>query len=299
MRKRDVFLALLLTAASLMPAQEAKESLLVGPGDELRIQVYDTPDLDQTTLVSDAGTVELVLGGTIKVAGLTPVEAAHRIEARLIEQNILLEPKVQIHITEFATQKVSVLGEVRVPGQYSIKTPRSILDVLTLAGGVTPLADRKVVLQRHGTGEKLTYVLTNKPNVAFDTTIEVEPGDSILVPRADVVYAIGDFRTPGGFMMSTNDGRVSVLQLVARAGGLTHTAAASKARLFRHSDQGAVEIPLDIRAMQKGKAADMYLSADDIVYIPFSYMRNAAISINGSAIIAAAGTAAIYTFGNR
>jgi len=242
--------------------------------------------------------VELVMGGTIKVAGLTPVEAAHRIEARLVEQNILLEPKVQIHITEFATQKVTVLGEVRVPGQYSIKTPRSLLDVLALAGGATPLADRKVVLQRHGTGEKLTYFLTNKPNVAFDTTIEVEPGDSILVPRADVVYAIGDFRTPGGFLMTTNDGKVSLLQLVARAGGLTHTAAASKARLFRHSDQGVVEIPLDIRAMQKGKAADMYLSADDIVYIPFSYVRNAAISINGSAIIAAAGTAAIYTFGN-
>jgi polysaccharide export outer membrane protein len=299
MRRLDILLILLLAAASFLPAQEPKESLLVGPGDELHIQVYDTPDLDQTTLVNDAGMVELVMGGTVKVAGLTAVEAAHRIEARLLEQNILLEPKVQINIVEFATQKVTILGEVRVPGQYSIKTPRSILDVLTLAGGVTPLADRKVVLQRHGTGEKLTYLLTNKPNENFDTSIEVEPGDSILVPRADVVYAIGDFRTPGGFLMTTNDGKVSVLQLVARAGGLTHTAAASKAHIFRHSDQGVVQIDIDIRAMQKGKASDMFLSADDIVYIPFSYLRNAAISINGSAIIAAAGTAAIYTFGNR
>jgi polysaccharide biosynthesis/export protein len=298
MRRLDVLFALLLTAASFLPAQEPKESLLVGPGDELHIQVYDTPDLDQTTLVNDAGMVELVMGGTVKVAGLTSVEAAHRIEARLVEQNILLEPKVQIHITEFATQKVMVLGEVRVPGQYSIKTPRSILDVLTLAGGATPMANRKVVLQRHGTGEKLTYLLTNKPNVAFDTTIQVEPGDSIFVPRADVVYAIGDFRTPGGFMMTTNDGRVSVLQLVARAGGLTHTAAAPNARLFRRTDQGVVEIALDIRAMQNGKTADMFLSADDIVYVPFSYARNVAVAINPSSIIAAAGTAAIYTFGN-
>jgi polysaccharide export outer membrane protein len=108
------------------------------------------------------------------------------------------------------------------------------------------------------------------------------------------VYALGDVRSPGGYTMTNNEGKISVLELVARAGGTNHTAVPSHARLIRKSDAGYVELSLPLSAMQKGKHADLDLQADDIVYVPFSYLRNFATDASG--LVASASSAAIYRF---
>jgi len=149
-----------LMAASLAAAQ-SPESLLIGPGDFLHVQVFDTPELEQHARVTDAGELPLILGGNVKVAHLAPADAARVIEKRLLDGHFLLNPRVLVSIDEYATQKVSVLGEVKTPGAYPINTPRSVLDVLTLAGGLTDLADRKILIERQGTGERVLYFVSN------------------------------------------------------------------------------------------------------------------------------------------
>ena len=271
------------------------ESLLVGPGDLVHIQIFDTPELDQRTRVTDSGKVSLLVGGDVKVSNLTPAEAARSIEKVLRDGDFILRPRVAVFVEEYATQKVSVLGEVKQPGAYAISTPRSVLDVLTLAGGLTELADRKIVVERQETGEKTSYYVSNKAEVAIDTAVRINPGDTLVVPKAGIVYVLGDVKMPGGYTMTNNAAQLSVLELCARAGGTNHTAVPSHARLIRRSADGSyIDMALSLSDIQKGKKSDMNLQADDVVYVPFSYLRNFAVSASG--LVASASSAAIYRF---
>jgi polysaccharide export outer membrane protein len=291
------WLAVVSVLVASLAAAQSHESLLIGPGDLLHVQVFDTPELDQHSRVNDAGELSLVLGGNAKVGSLTPAGAARVIEEVLQKGHFLLQPRVLVTVEEYATQKVSVLGEVKIPGAYAISTPRSVLDVLTLAGGLTDLADRKVLIERSGgleKGEKVPYFVSNKPGVAMDTSVKVNPGDTILVPRAGIVYVLGDVARPGGYTMNNNEAQISVLELVARAGGTNHSAVPSHAKLIRKSNGGYVEMPMPLSAMQKGNQADLPLQADDIIYVPFSYMRN--FGMQASGLAASAASAAIYRF---
>jgi polysaccharide export outer membrane protein len=283
----------LLFSCSLCYAQ--KESLVIGPADLLHVKVLEAPELEQSARVTDAGTLTLMIGGSVKVAGLTPPEAAVVIESAMRQGQYILNPHVTVTIEQAATQNVTVLGQVHAPGSYPIGTPRSVLDVLALAGGVTDLANRQLTIQRHSTGERLSYVLSNNSNAALDGNIRIFPGDTVLVPKADVVYILGDVHKPGGFPMVTNDSKLSVLQAVSFAGGTAPNAVPAAARLIRKQPDGTyADIPLPLSDMQKGKKADLPLQADDIIYVPFSYLRNAALGI--SSLLAAASSAAIYQF---
>ena len=275
-------------------AAQTKESLLIGPGDLLHVQVFDTPELEEHARVTDAGELPLVLGGSVRVAALTPGEAGRAIEDALLRGHFLLNPRVLVTFEANATQMVSVLGEVHTPGAYAIQTPRSILDVLTLAGGLTDLADRKVLIERHGTSEKVPYFVSNAPDAALDAAVKVNPGDTIIVPKAGIVYVLGDVGRPGGYTMTNNEAQLSVLELLARAGGTNHTAIPSHARLIHKSSSGYVETPLPLSDIQKGKRPDLPLQADDIIYVPFSYLRN--FAMQGANIAAGTASAAIYHF---
>ena len=243
---------------------QTKESLLIGPGDQLHVQVFDTPELEEHVRVTDAGEISLALGGDVKVSSLTAAQAAKVIEEALLRGNVLLHPRVLVAIEQFATQNVSVLGEVKNPGIYPVGTPRSVLDLLALAGGLTELADRKVVVQRHGTREKISYYVSNVPVAALDSAVQIYPGDTILVPRAGIVYALGAVGHPGGYTLTNNDGRTSALELLARAGGASQMSAPAHAKLIRKSGDNYIEIDLQLKKMEKGELADIQLQADDI-----------------------------------
>jgi polysaccharide biosynthesis/export protein len=271
------------------------ESLTIGPGDLLHLKVLEAPELEQATRVSDAGTVALILGGKVHVAGLTPVEAAETIERALVEGHYVLTPHVSVTSEQTATENVTILGQVRTPGSYPIATPRPILDVLALAGGLNDLAQRKVTIQRHSSKERVDYVLSNSANAALDANVPVYPGDTVLVPKADVVYVLGDVNRPGGIAIVTNDSKLSALQALTLAGGTPPNAVPSKSRLIRKQADGThVELPLQLSAMQKGKEPDIPLQGDDIIYVPFSYARN--MAVGAGSLVGATSSAAIYRF---
>jgi polysaccharide biosynthesis/export protein len=284
---KGILLACCLT--STMFAQ--KESLLIGPGDEVEVEVFDTPDLTQNSRVTDAGELSLMLGGKVRLASLTTSEAARTIEQALIQAHVMYYPRVMVTVTQYATQSVTVFGQVVRPGTYSIDTPRSVVDVLGLAGGLTDLADRHVTIERHTSHRQIPYYVSNRASDFLDQTVLVNPGDKILVPKAGIIYVLGDVAKPGGYPMTHNDGTLSVLQVVAAAGGTATSAAPGSSKLIRRTAVGGYQSdPLPLSAMQKGKKPDMQLQAGDIVYVPFSYLRNAALGITG---IAAAATGAV------
>lgn len=285
----------LMVLMALCPFVGAQESLLIGPGDQLHVQVLDTPEMDQHPRVTDSGEIPLVGIGTLKVAGLTPAAAAQRIQAQLVSSHFMNHPFVTVTVDQFATQTISVLGQVKLPGVFPITTSRSILDAIALAGGLSDTADRHVTIQRRDpTIKPITYDLSNDADKAMSTQVLVYPGDIVLVPHASIAYVLGDVNRPGGVVMQNNHSQLTAMQAVAIAGGTQSSAVPSHAKLIRRlPDGGYKEIPMNFSLMQKGKRPDVLLQPDDVIFIPFSYLRN--IGSNAAGILAAAASASIYT----
>jgi polysaccharide export outer membrane protein len=293
MKHLKVLIPALLLILTFPAWAQTTESILIGPGDMLHVQVFDTPELEQHARVTDDGNVPLIFLGSVHVAGLTPESAALTIGTQLQQKEYLKHPQVTVSIESFATQGVLVSGQVTHPGSYQIDTSRPVLDVISMAGGLTEVADRKVTIERHGTGERVQYFVSNNPEEAFDHSVLVHPGDKVMVPKAGVVYALGDFARPGGYVMSNNKGQLTALQMLALAGGTPSSAVPSNTHLIRRTADGYTETKIQLSDMQKGKIPDILLQPDDILYVPFSYLKN--IATNASAIIAAGAAAAVYT----
>jgi polysaccharide biosynthesis/export protein len=292
MRRLMLVFVLIATMLAVRPVAAQKESLLIGPGDLIQVDVLDTPEMEQQVRVTDDGSASLAYVGNVQIGGKTPSAAAEEIRLLLISKNVMKHPQVTVRVQEYSTQDVSVLGSVRTPGSYPLTTPQPVLRVLSLAGGVTEIADRQVTVKRHGSSEQLTYMLSNDPQKMLTDMVMVNPGDIVIVPKAPIIYIMGDVGRPGGYSMSSNESHLTLLQAIARAGSANKTSVQSKVRLIRTTDQGKKEIPIRLDAMQKGKIADIDLQPNDIIYVPFSWMKN--IAMSGSQIAASTSSAAIY-----
>ena len=284
---------LLLLASIDVTAQAGKETLLIGAGDALHLQVYDTPEMEQRARVTDAGEIPVSFVGNVRVAGLTPGEASHLIEQKLIEREVMLHPQVTLRVDAYATQNASVMGQVLKPGSYEIDTRRKVIDVLAMAGGLTDIADRHITIERRGDpGRKIDFFYSNEAGKALAADPMVYPGDIVVVPKAAVVYVLGDVLKPGGYAMSTNNSKITALEALALAGSPNRTASVSNSELVRKTPTGVQEIKLPIGAMEKGKAPDLALLPDDVIYVPFSFLRN--VAVNGQSILASATSAVVY-----
>jgi polysaccharide export outer membrane protein len=274
------------------------ESLLIGPGDLLRITVLRESELDQRVRVLDSGEITLALVGNLPVQGLTPAQAAARIADQYRAGKFLLHPEVSVFVEEYATETVTILGQVAHPGTVHLAAPRSLIDVLSLAGGLTEIADRHIVIERksadlqHGAGtERIRAFLPNRADDALNANVLVRPGDTVLVPKAGIVYVLGDVAHPGGYVMQ-NDSQLTVLQAIALAAGASKTASEKRVRLVRNVDGITNSLDLPLRDMERGREPDVPLQAGDILYVPFSMVRN--LSMGLANITAAASSALIY-----
>jgi polysaccharide export outer membrane protein len=289
------FIIACLMSLPLAAFAQAAESLRIGPGDQIHVTVIDSPELDQHPRVTDAGEVPLVGVGAAKVAGLTPGEAATAIHDKLIAAHYLNHPEVAVAVDQYATQTVSILGQVRASGAYPIRTGRPILDVLALAGGLSETADRNIVIERRGEPEHpIRYNVSNDATAAVRNSVVVYPGDTIVVPKAGIVYVLGDVNRPGGIVMDNNASEMTLLQALAMAGGVARTAKQGHAKLLHKDPTGYKETQLSLGDIQNGKQQDMALAAGDVLYVPFSYAKNVAVS-GSSGIISSLSSVAIYS----
>lgn len=277
--------------AATPPTNSPQESLRIGPGDLLHVSVLREPDLEQKVRVRDSGEITLPMAGDVKVAGLSTPEADAAIAQRYIDQQYLKHPIVSVFVEEYETQPVAVLGQVIKPGTYPITTARSLLDILAMAGGLTESADRHITIERGGGNGLVEVFLSNHADDAFNANLKIMPGDRIIVPKAGIVYVLGDVGRPGGYVMQ-NESRMTVLQAIAMAAGANKTAAESRARILHNNNGQYEERDLPLKEIERGDAPDELLKADDVIFIPFSYAKN--IVVGTSAIVTSASSALIY-----
>jgi polysaccharide biosynthesis/export protein len=270
--------------------QHSSSALLIGPGDEVEINVYGAPDLSEHTRVSAGGNISIPLIGYVRIAGLSSSEAEGAIEAQLRQNNIVNDPQVSVYVKEYASSGISVTGEVAKPGFYSAVGPHRLFDVLQEAGGPTDRAANKVVISHRDQSDTTTFSISKDPAEMAASNVELQPGDTVVVPKAGIVYVLGEVTRPGGYVLNSTGG-ITVLQVVAVAGGPTHVASAGKTRLLRRTENGFQEQRINLKKLLRGKAHDISVRDEDILFVPSSGIKEA---LNAGALLGVAASAAIY-----
>jgi len=279
-------------APSLVAAADNSSSLRLGPGDLLEIGVYNVPELTSKARVGNSGDVYLPLIDYVHVGDLTVEEAQGLIEKRLEDGGFVRNAHVTIFLDESASQGVTILGEVARPGIYPAVGERRLYDLISAAGGFSAAAGRKVsIIRQHSQASPITVNLPR--NLADDVqdNIEILPGDTISVPRAPIIYVVGDVARPAGLLV--DNGSLTVLQALALAGGTNRTAKMGGIRIIRKGPTGMTETRIPLKKMLEAKAPDVTLQADDILFVPLSGARAAAGTGFNAAVTAAAGLAII------
>ena len=249
-------------------------ALTIGIGDLLKISVMGAPEYDQDVRVAASGNITLGLVGEVHVAGKTTEQAQQFIRERLIDGGYFTDPQVSVFEKDFATQGVSILGEVQKPGVYPITGPRRLFDVLSLAGGTTAKSGQVVTIASRDAAKPMRSVdLSSDPQKNMEANVDILPGDTVVVSKAGIVYVVGDVKHPMGVLMD-NTGHITILQALATAEGANSTAALGKARIVRKGENGPVEVPVDLKKIMQAKAPDVKLQAEDVVFVPTSTPKN-------------------------
>jgi len=272
--------------------------LRIGPGDLIEVTIFENPDLSGRLRVNEVGDITVPLIGRVHVAGKTAEEAARLIEADFVEAQILqpAESHATVFISEYATQGITVTGEVKSPGVYPALGVRKLNDVITAAGGVTTTAASKVVItHKDNPGNQVTVEYNPSALAPIIPDVQILPGDSLVVPRAGIVYVVGNVNRSGGYVL---DGRrsLTVEEAMALAGGSGHAAALKRVQLVRTLDDGRREsITIPVNLIYKGQAPDIALQDGDILYVPTSNGKLATEQAITSAISIGTGVAVYRT----
>src|SRR6267154_4768908 len=252
----------------------SSKDLLIGAGDLLEVSLYGMPDFKTDVRVSSGGEISLPMLGTVSVRGLSVEQAATLIERNLSQKGIFNDPHITVFVKEYATQGISVLGEVQKPGIYPLLGERNLYDAISAAGGTTPKAGRFVMVTRRNDPRHPLQVPLLSGADSMKNNVTVEPGDTIVVSKAGVVYVVGDVHQPGGFVME-NGNDITVLKAIALAQGTNPNAKLDGARVIRKTAEGPQDVPLSLMKIMAAQAPDLQLQADDVVFVPSSAAKGA------------------------
>jgi polysaccharide export outer membrane protein len=263
-------LAPALAAQPSAPILPTEAGYRLGPRDLVRIRVFEVPELNVESRVSENGALTLPLIGDVPASGLTAKEFEGRLEG-LLEERYVNRASVSVEVVEFRSRPITVIGAVRQPGHLAFPGGWTLLDALAAAGG---LADN------HG---DLVYVMRRAENglsdqVAIpvddlfvrgdpDSNLPIRANDLIHVPpRVEIsVYCLGEVRQPGAIVFHSTD-RITLLAVLARAGGLTDRAS-KKVRIRRAGGGEGEETVIDYRRVLAGEEPDPELEAGDVVVV--------------------------------
>lgn len=277
--------------AATVDANAARRRFRLGPDDQVSIWVQEAEEFNGKLFrVDGSGELNLPFMGRVAVGGSTIEELEGNLVALL--KKYFREPQVIVSVNEFRSQPVSVIGAVKSPGIYQLQGSKTLIEVLSLAGGLSPEAGHVVKITRRLSSGPLplpTAVVDGGFSVgeanlktimeARDPVqnIRIAPEDVISVPQATMVYVIGEVAKQGGVPLNERE-TISALEALATAGGALRTATPQYAKILRPILGGPkrAELDLDLKKIMAGQASDVPLLPNDVLFIPGSASKRTA-----------------------
>jgi polysaccharide biosynthesis/export protein len=301
---------LLMQEMSFLGSRDADGTYRLGPGDLLEITVFGVDDFNRSYRISESNAITMPHLGKVSTEKMTGEELERSIAHLLTDNDLVKDPLVSVFIKEYRSQPVYVLGAVGTPGQYMITHQISLIDVLTMAGGVDQQrASNFALVQRPAGLENSTKTASDdhkNPDAPLDQdanvlridleailkqgdlslNIPVRGGDIIHVPprRVEYYYVVGDVTRPGVFELpiDEDDSELLLTHAVAKAGGPAKTAKMSDGILVRYDENGErQELAVDFNAILRGRRSDPVVQPNDIIFIPGSKFKTIGYGLLG------------------
>jgi polysaccharide export outer membrane protein len=291
--------------AAERPAGSGRTNYILGAGDQISVSALEIDEISKGPYrLDDGGGVNIPLAGRIEAAGLSVSQLEAEIVSRL--KTYQLRPQVSVAIVQFQSQPVSIIGAVNSPGVHHLEGTKTLVEALSLAGGLRGDAGSTIKVTRRLAQGRIPLanavddssggfsVAEVKVKTILDArnpkeNVYVKPDDVISVPRAEMIYVVGEVERSGGFTLS-DDESMTVLQAVSLAGGLKSLASPRTATILRFSP-GATqrkEEPLDLKRILDGHGKDVQMYADDILFIPTN--KGKAVALRTIEAVVSAGT---------
>jgi polysaccharide export outer membrane protein len=266
-------------AASLVPPPvlpAGGSDYEIGRQDLLEIKVFDVDELNQLVRVADDGSITMPLLGRLDVAGLTKTDLEGRI-ARLLEQRFVRDPQVTVFVKEYESKKIAVSGAVKKPGTYEMLGRKTLLEMLSVAGGLDKDISQEIVIFRRESDASTRRIPVDLERLVYEAdpslNLVVEPGDIIYVPTVEKVriFVSGAVKNPDLYEVPRSE-PVTVLKAITLAGGTTDRAAEKRIQILRTDAHGTrTTLYVDLKQVKRGKTEDPILQRDDLVLVPESF----------------------------
>jgi polysaccharide biosynthesis/export protein len=296
-------------ATILSGGSSANSEYSIKPGDIVSLYVIRMPELSRDYTVTGEGAIEVPFLGQVNVLGKTSRDAAALV-ANGLRGDFLVDPQVTATVKPvLIAYRFYIQGAVRTPGVYNFEKPPSLLELISVAGGLSPtfgatafiihkVDPAKVDTPTADDGTPPVEYELKKANIhrllrgEFSENLKVQPDDIVQIPAADVFFVSGEVKAPGSFALKEG---TTLRQAISLAQGTSPKASPSKGIIFREDSNGQrKEIQVDVGDIMKGKDADIAILANDIIVIPSSKAKSIFIPI-----ISAFGTTATYSLTNR
>ena len=279
MGKRTFFVTLLIFLVTgfiysqeILQENQARE-YRIGAKDLLEISVFGLDEMSQTVRVSEKGKITLPLLGEIEVEELTTAELERKL-SQLLEKKYLQNPQVTVFIREYQSKKVYVLGAVGKPGSYELLGRRTVLQLISDAGGlIEDAGDEIIVIRQYKDGPSKTLrLLIDDLILKGDARLNIplEPNDIVNIPvnKTVFIYVFGQVRRPGALNVKKLN-KPTLLQAIAQAGGFSERVSKRGVLIKRIDKDGKEqEIKVNVKDIIKGKKRDIQLKENDVVYVP-------------------------------
>jgi len=259
----------------------------IGQEDLLEIDTFQVQELKSTVRVSAQGFIKIPLVEKIEAAGLTVSELESSIAKKL--EKYVKEPVVSVFVKEYRSQQISVLGAVKDPRVYYATGQKYLLDMLSMAGGLTPDAGSVCIIQRAAKAGDVEKEFTEKTvidldelliNGRADLNVPMLSGDVVQVPQSGIFFVDGAVKSPGEFHLKS---KTTLTQAITMAKGLELTAARSDMKIFRDNEgRGREIINVDYDSILAGDSPDIPIREKDIIIVSSSAFKRFLNTVSGS-----------------
>jgi polysaccharide export outer membrane protein len=248
----------------------------IGRQDLLEIKVFDVEELNQTVRVADDGSITMPLLGRMVVGGLSKTDLERKLAA-LLEERYVRNPQVTVFIREYESKRVAVSGAVKKPGTYEMLGRKTLLEMLSMAGGLDQDLGKQIIIFRRTDDDGTQRIPLDLERLVYEAdpalNLNVVPGDIIYVPNVEKIriFVTGAVNQPDMYEVP-RDEPISVLMAVTLAGGTTDRAALKRVQIMRSDADGErVSLLVNLKKIRRGKAEDPVLQKGDIILVPESF----------------------------
>jgi polysaccharide export outer membrane protein len=292
---------------------------IIGSGDMLHVEVFDVPDLSRDVQVGYAGYISLpLIPVRVQAVGLTTYQLEQKLTEILQVNGLVTHPQITVSVREHRSHPIMIIGAVKKPMVYQAARETTLIEVLSEAGGIADDAGNVVIVTRPtdpppaGDSASKTEPKVDgaRPEPMQSVTISLSDlletgdarfnvplsgGETVSVPRAGIVYAVGAVDRSGGFVMQNNNEQMTALKLIALANGLKPTAKLQDAVIIRRNPGTGEkkEIGVDLKKIMARKSEDVTLMANDILFVPDSAGKRALRRMGDVALSLTTGVAVI------